>query len=58
MRIGGDIIVQINDYPVEEFDDLLTYIVDDTKVGQTVTLQILRENEPMEISVTLQARPD
>jgi serine protease Do len=55
--IGGDIITQIDDVSVTEFDDLLTYIVDDTKVGQTVTLQVLRDNEPLEITVKLEARP-
>ncbi|MEJ2749109.1 MAG: trypsin-like peptidase domain-containing protein [Anaerolineae bacterium] len=55
--IGGDIITQIDDVPVTEFDDLLTYIVDDTKVGQTVTLHILRDNEPLEATVKLEARP-
>lgn len=55
--IGGDVITQIDDINVEEFDDLLTYIVNDTKVGQTVTLQVLRDNEPLEISVKLKTRP-
>ncbi len=55
--IGGDIITQIDNVTVTEFDDLLTYIVNDTKVGQTVTLQVLRDNEPLEITVKLEARP-
>ncbi len=56
--VGGDIITQIDDVSVTEFDDLLTYIVNDTKVGQTVTLQVLRDNEPLEITVKLEARPE
>jgi S1-C subfamily serine protease len=56
--IGGDVITQIDGLEVREFDDLLTYIVNDTKVGQTVTLQVLRDNEPLEITVKLEARPD
>ena len=55
--VGGDIITQIDNVPVTEFDDLLTYIVNDTKVGQTVTLQVLRDNEALEITVKLEARP-
>ena len=45
--------------PVNEFEDLLGYIVHETEVGQTVTLSILRDNdpEPQEIPVTLAARP-
>ncbi|MCB9420973.1 MAG: trypsin-like peptidase domain-containing protein [Ardenticatenaceae bacterium] len=55
--IGGDVITKIDNVTVTEFDDLLSYIVDDTKVGQTVTLQVLRDNKPLEITVKLEARP-
>lgn len=50
-------ITQNDDLTVTKFDDLLAYIVNDTKVGQTVTLQVLRDNEPLEITVKLEARP-
>ena len=56
--IGGDVIVQMNEEPINDFDDLLTYIVRRTSVGQTVTLQILRGGELQEIEITLQARPE
>ncbi len=56
-RIGGDIIVGIDGQTINEFDELLTYIVNDTKVGQTVTLDILRDGDPQEVTVTLEARP-
>lgn len=57
VRIGGDIIVGIDDKTVQDFDDLLTYIVQDTEVGQTVTLNILRDGQPTRVEVTLEARP-
>ncbi len=56
--IGGDIIVQMNDEPINDFDDLLTYIVRETSVGQSVTLQILRDGELEEVELTLEARPE
>ncbi|MCA9942380.1 MAG: trypsin-like peptidase domain-containing protein [Anaerolineales bacterium] len=56
--IGGDVIVQMNDELINDFDDLLTYIVRRTSVGQTVTLQILRGGELQEVEITLQARPE
>ncbi len=56
--VGGDVIVQMNDETINDFDDLLTYIVRRTSVGQTVTLQILRDGEPETIELTLQARPE
>lgn len=56
-RIGGDIIVAIDAQPVVEFDDLLTYIVQKTQVGQTVTVTILRDGVQQTVDVTLEARP-
>lgn len=56
-RIGGDIITGIDDQTVRGFDDLLSYVVGQTEVGQTVTLHILRDGKPQEVKVTLEARP-
>lgn len=55
--VGGDVIVQIDDIGVHEFDDLLGYIVAETAVGDTVTLQILRDGELETVEVTMEARP-
>jgi S1-C subfamily serine protease len=55
--IGGDIIIKMNDEPINDFDDLLTYIVRRTSVGQTVTLEIIRDGEQQTVELTLQARP-
>ncbi len=57
-QIGGDVITQIDDQPILEFDDLLAYIVRQTKPGQTVTLTILRDGEQMQVDVTMEARPE
>lgn len=56
--IGGDIITKMNDEIIGDFDDLLAYIVRRTSVGQTVTLEIIRDGEPQTVEVTLQARPE
>jgi S1-C subfamily serine protease len=42
---------------VKEFDDLLSYLVRHTSVGDQVTLSILRDGKPMDIKVTLGIRP-
>ncbi len=55
--IGGDVIVKIDDQVVSEFDDLLGYIVTQASVGQTVTIQVIRDGELMDVSLTLEARP-
>ena len=55
--VGGDVIVQIDEQEVHEFDDLLGYIVSETAVGDTVTLQIIRDGEQISVEVTMEARP-
>jgi serine protease Do len=55
--IGGDVIVQIDEQEVREFDDLLGYIVSETAVGDTVAVQIIRDGEQQTIEVTMEARP-
>ncbi len=54
---GADIITGIDAVTVLEFDDLLGYIVQQTQVGQTVTLSILRDGQPQTLSLTLGERP-
>lgn len=56
-QIGGDVITAIDGRLVNDVDDILTYIVNEAEVGQTVTLTILRDGEEQEISLTLGARP-
>jgi len=55
--VGGDIIIAVDDQPINDFDDLLTYIVNQTDVGQTIQLTVLRDSAEQEIAVTLGARP-
>ncbi|NJN54136.1 MAG: PDZ domain-containing protein [Anaerolineae bacterium] len=55
--IGGDVIVKIDDQVVNEFDDLLGYIVTQASVGQTVTIEVIRDGELVDVSLTLEARP-
>ena len=55
--VGGDIIVQIDEQPVGDFDDLIAYLSESTVVGQTVELTVLREGELMKVEVKLGERP-
>lgn len=52
-----DVIVGVDGHAIVEFDDLLGYLVQQTVVGQTIQLQILRDGQPQTVSVTLSARP-
>jgi S1-C subfamily serine protease len=55
--VGGDVIVGIDDIPVNKFDDLISYLGRETEVGQTVRVQVLRDGRAQVVEVTLAARP-
>jgi 2-alkenal reductase len=55
--IAGDIIVGVDGNEVRAFDDLLGYIVEQTIVGQTIDVEVLRDGQVETIPLTLQARP-
>lgn len=56
IQSGGDLIVAIEGEPVREFSDLLSYLVNNTRPGDVVTLTVLRGGERMDIEVTLSGR--
>ena len=57
MQVGGDVITAIDGQPVKRFEDLVTYLARNGKVGKTVKLTILRDGKEMTVSLTLAARP-
>jgi S1-C subfamily serine protease len=57
VTIGGDIIVGINGARITNLDDLSTYLEEHTLPGQTVNLTVIRDNQTMNIAVTLGTRP-
>ncbi|RME71700.1 MAG: PDZ domain-containing protein [Chloroflexi bacterium] len=57
-QFGGDVITAINGQPVEDMDDLITYLVEETKPGDKVKLDVIHENGKTEtITVELGKRP-
>lgn len=57
LRVGGDIIIAIDDQPVGGMDDLITYL-ETRRVGDRVILSIVRNDQEQEVTVTLKERPD
>ncbi len=57
LPIGGDIIVGIDGTSVQEERDLNIYLEENTQVGQTVELTIVRDGEEMTVPVILAERP-
>jgi serine protease Do len=56
--VGGDVITAIDGQPVNDFEDLVAYLVDHTEVDQKVTLTVLREGKEKDVTATLAARPN
>jgi S1-C subfamily serine protease len=57
VELGGDVIIGIDDKPIRKIDDLLSYLSREKKVGDDVTLSIIRNGQVQEIGLTLAARP-
>ncbi len=57
LRLGGDIIMSVDNQKVNKTDDLLSYIETNKQVGDTVTMTILRDGSLMEIGLVLGSRP-
>jgi S1-C subfamily serine protease len=57
VRVGGDVITAVDGQPVEDFEDLITFLARYANVDQTITLTILRDDQPVEVPLTLAARP-
>ncbi len=54
---GGDLIVAVDNQVVREFNDLISYLVNHTEVGQQVVVTVLRDGVEVNLEITLAARP-
>ena len=57
LNAGGDIIIALDGAPVETFDELLSYLTTTKSPGETIVLTVLRDRQPLDITVTLGERP-
>jgi S1-C subfamily serine protease len=55
---GGDIIVAINGNYVRTMDELVYYLVVNTRPGDEVTMLVVRGQDTFDIPVRLEARPN
>ena len=53
----GDLVIQIDDEPLTDFSDLISYLVAKTEPGQIVTMTTIRDGETLQLTVTLGERP-
>jgi S1-C subfamily serine protease len=54
---GGDLITAIDGDPIQNFNDLLSYLIHEKIPGDTITLTVLRDNQEIEVDLTLDKRP-
>jgi 2-alkenal reductase len=54
---GGDLIIAIDGEPTLRFDDMLRYLINNKSPGETVVLTVLRDEEQVDVTVTLGKRP-
>lgn len=57
MPIGGDLIIAIDGIDVQTFSDFISHLIKNKTPGDTVTLTILRNEQEIEIELTLGKRP-
>ncbi|HEY83131.1 MAG TPA: PDZ domain-containing protein [Dehalococcoidia bacterium] len=56
LLVGGDVIIALEGEPVRSVEELKSQLQRFTP-GEDVTLTILRDGEPIEISITLGTKP-
>ena len=54
---GGDLIIAIDRHPLATFNDLISYLVSNTQVGQQIVITVLRQGEEVDLTLTVGARP-
>lgn len=57
VKVGGDIIIGVDDVKVKRFEDLLGYLYINTEPGQKIKLTVYRDGKNVDLEVTLAARP-
>jgi len=55
--LGGDILISIDDKPIQTSRDLNLYLDTQAQVGQTVQVTVIRDGQEQTFSVTLAERP-
>ena len=53
----GDIITAVDGHPTRQIDDIINYIESNKNVGDNIKLTINRDGKMMDLTVSLQARP-
>jgi 2-alkenal reductase len=56
-RAGGDYIIAVDGHPLTDSAELISYLVFETQVGDTIELTVQRNGEELTLPLTLEPRP-
>ena len=57
IKLGGDVIIGIDNNTVRRIDDILAYVETEKAIGHDLKLTILRDGQTVEVTATLAPRP-
>jgi 2-alkenal reductase len=57
LNAGGDLIIAFDGKPVATFDELLSYLITTKSPGDNVVLTVIRDGQPVDVTITLGERP-
>lgn len=55
--VGGDVITAIDGNEIRSHEELTRYLITETAPGETIDVSIIRENNEIEVQLTLGSRP-
>lgn len=55
--VGGDIITAVNGTPINDWNGLTEFLELNTKVGESITLTLLRDGQRLDLTLTLDTQP-
>lgn len=58
VEVGGDVVIAIDGFSIDTFNDLLVYIALETRPGQEVTLTIVRNGKENDLNLLVGSRPE
>ena len=57
-KFDGDILTKINNYKINSFEDLISYLALNTSPGEIVEIELVRNYNYINLKIELEARPD
>ena len=58
INYDGDIITKIDNFKINTFEDLISYLALNTEPGDIVKIEVVRDYKYLNLEVNLEARPD